>query len=156
MALLSEEEKKKIRRELRARARKKAAWKGAGLKNAPKMSMKGSSVLSKDKVKRKAQTNYITKLGKNPAQKAARKKIVETSRAKGKASPTMKSHVSSTGTKVPKLGKVKPGSMKTGSARKVAKDWRTKHMTKAKTLKGTAKRDAMRKVAKSFKRKIGA
>ena len=163
MALLSEEEKKKIRRELRARARKAGAWKGAGLKARPKMSMKGSSVLSGDKAKRKLQTDYITKLGKNTKQKATRKKIVDAARTKGKSSPTMKSHVSKTGTKVPNLGKTKAGSMKKvagkkggGAARIAAKEWRTKHMAKAKTLKGTAKRDAMRKVQASFKHKIGA
>ena len=162
-AALTEEEKKKIRRELRARARKKASWKGAGLKAAPKMSMKGSSVLSTDKVKKKSQTDYITKLGKNPKQKATRKKVVDTARAKGKASPIMKSHVTKTGTKVPNLGKTAAGSMKKvaekkggGSARIAAKEWRTKHMAKAKTLKGTAKRDAMRKVQAAFKHKIGA
>ena len=109
------------------------------------------------------QTGYITKLGKNPKQKATRKRIVDAARTKGKSSTTMKSHVSSTGTKVPNLGKVTPGSMKKvagkkggGAARIAAKEWRTKHMAKAKTLKGTAKRDAMRKVQAAFKHKIGA
>ena len=35
------------------------------------------------------------------------------------------------------------------------KTWRTKHMDAAKKLKGTAKRDAMRKVGNTYRKKIG-
>ena len=169
MALLSEEEKKEIRRELRARARKSGAWKGAGLKKAPKMSMKGSSVLSQDKAKRKLQTDYITSVGKSAKAKTTRAKIVGASYKKAKVgtgtkSAAMRAAVSkTTGKKVPILGKTAAGSMKKvaskkggGAARIAAKEWRAKHMAKAKTLKGTAKRDAMRNVQKAFKHKIGA
>jgi len=160
---LTEEEKRKIRRELRARARKHGAWKGAGLKAPPKMSMKGWKGFSSDASKKKLETQYIKSIGADTKQKARKASIVKASYKKGKTSDTMKSHVTKTGTKVPNLGKTKAGSMKKvagkkggGAARIAAKEWRTKHMTKAKTLKGTAKRVAMRKVQAAFKHKIGA
>ena len=55
---LSEDEKKDLRKATLAITRKRSAWKGAGLKSAPKKTMKGSSLLSTDTKKRKAQTDY--------------------------------------------------------------------------------------------------
>jgi hypothetical protein len=169
MALLTEEEKKRIRRELRARARKRGAWKGAGLKTPPKMSMKGWTGFSSDAAKKKLETQYIKSIGADTKQKERKAKIVKASYKKAKVgkdvkSAAMRASVSkTTGKKIPNLGKTAAGSMKKvagkkggGAARIAAKEWRTKHMAKAKTLKGAAKRDAMRDVQKAFKHKIGA
>ena len=166
---LTEEEKKKIRRELRARARKHGAWKGAGLKTPPKMSMHGWTGFSSDKAKKRLETDYIKSIGSDTKQKQRKAKIVGASYKKAKVgkdvkSAAMRASVSkTTGKKIPNLGKTAAGSMKAvagkkggGAARIAAKEWRTKHMAKAKTLKGTAKRDAMRKVQAAFKHKIGA
>ena len=145
---MSGEDKDKLKKAVRSKVRKSAAWKGAGMTTAPKKSLKGSSVLSKDAKARKQQTTYLKKLGSSEGEKAERKSIAKSAFKKGKSSETMKSHVSE-GKKVANLGKTKHGSMKTGAKRKQADAWKTKHMTAAKT-------DAKRaKVQKAFRHKIG-
>ena len=154
---LTEYEKKRIRRELRARARRYGAWKGAGLKAPPKMSMKGWTGFSSNLAKKKLETDYIKSIGADKKQIDRRAATVRASYKKGKTSDKMKSHVTASGTKVPNLGKVKAGSMKTGAKRTVAKEWRNKHMTAAKAISDPVRRRAkMRQVANSFKHKIGA
>jgi hypothetical protein len=107
-------------------------------------------------VKKKAPTDLKAKF-KGKTDSAGYKKAVQARKHAQKAKKVMfkkpESGAKSTAQKAFKAGAVK--GKQVSHAKSVHKDWRTKAMKKAKTLTGTAKRDAMRKVDSDYRKKIG-
>ena len=152
---LSEQRKKAIRDKL------KAKLKTAGYKKGHVAQTKGKKI-SDAKTKKKPSTgaakldpkdkNYAKKKAARKYAKA-HKKVMHTKKAKGdEKGRTVAQKVYARGAKA---GAKMSHRKKVHDPKGDHKAWRKKHMAEAKKLTGTAKRDAMRKVGNTYRKKIG-
>ena len=150
---LSEARKKSIRDKLKSKI------KGAGYKKGHVAQTKGKKISKVAPVKKKTAKPLSKSDPKYEKKKAARKyaqdhkKAMHTQKAKGdEKGRTVAQKTYAQGAKE---GAKMAHRKKVHDPKGTHKAWRQKHMDAAKKLKGTAKRDAMRKVSNTYRKKIG-
>ena len=152
---LSEKRKKAIRDKHKAKVKTAGYTKGhvaqtkgkkisdVKTKKKPIVSVKALDPKDKNYAKKKAARDYARK----------HKKAMHTKKAKGdEKGRTVAQKTYAQGAK---KGAKMAHRKKVHDPKGAHKDWRKKHMDAAKKLKGTAKRDAMRKVSNTYRKKIG-
>ena len=144
---LSEQRKKAIRDKLKAKV------KTAGYTKGHVAQTKGKKI-SDVKIKKKDKPAALKKTDKNYAKKKAARTYAQAHK-KAMHSDAKKATTKKSYKKAASEGAKMSHRKKVHDPKGTHKAWRKTAMDKAKKLKGTAKRDAMRKVGNTYRKKIG-